>query len=169
MLVGGCVALDEGGLPWAPVVDALRGLVRSVEPQVLEALVGIAGEELGQLLVLTYRTDELGRGHPLRPLLGELGRSERVDRVDLYRLGRSEMSALIDAILEASAPAGLVEDIFVRSDGNPFYAEELLAAWRQSEHVGERPGLPGSLRDTLLARVERLSGPCGPRPENSAA
>ncbi len=229
VLVGGCVALDEGGLPWAPVVDALRGLVRSVEPQALDALIGIAGAELGRLLpelgrprgepeqmhvpdsvaaqtrllellldmfgrlsreaplvlvfedmhwadrasrdlvaflarrlrserlllVLTYRSDELGRGHRLRPLLAELGRSERVDRIDVRPFDRVELSSQLDAILQAPAPAGLVDDIFVRSDGNPFYAEELLAAWRQSEHAG----LPGSLRDTLLARVERLSGP----------
>ncbi|GIH02253.1 LuxR family transcriptional regulator [Rhizocola hellebori] len=224
VLVGGCVALDEGGLPWAPVVDSLRGLVRSVEPAELDALLGVARDEVGRLLpelghpraepspdsaaaqarllellldlfgrlgseaplvlvledlhwadrasrdlvaflarrlrderlllVLTYRSDDLGRGHPLRPLLAELGRSERVDRVGLRPFERAELSALLDAILQTPAPAELADDIFVRSDGNPFYAEELLAAWRRSEH----PGLPGSLRDTLLTRVERLSG-----------
>jgi hypothetical protein len=48
VLVGGCVACDEGGtLPWAPVVELLARAVRSVEPQVLDALVGIARDELG--------------------------------------------------------------------------------------------------------------------------
>jgi hypothetical protein len=36
-----------------------------------------------------------------------------------------------------------------RAEGNPFYAEELLAA-------GETTSLPGELRGLLLARVERL-------------
>jgi DNA-binding CsgD family transcriptional regulator/tetratricopeptide (TPR) repeat protein len=225
VLAGGCVALDEGGLPWAPVVEILRGLARSVEPQVLDALIGIARDELGRLLpelgrpraepapeggaaqarllevlldlfgrlgretplvlvfedlhwadrasrdlvaflarrlrderllvVLTYRTDELGRRHPLRPLLAELGRGDRIERIDLRPFGRAELSTQLGAILDAAAPAGLVDEILTRSDGNPFYAEELLAGWRRGEHAG----LPGSLRDTLLSRVERLSGP----------
>jgi DNA-binding SARP family transcriptional activator len=225
VLVGRCVALDEGGLPWAPVVDALRELVRSVEPPVLDALIGTATDDLGRLLpdlgrpgtgpapeggtaqarllellldlfgrlgretplvlvfedlhwadrasrdlvaflarrlrgerlllVLTYRTDELGRRHPLRPLLAELGRTDRVQRIDLRPFGRAELAAQLDAILAAPAPAALVDEILVRSDGNAFYAEELLAAWRRGEHAG----LPGSLQDTLLTRVERLSGP----------
>jgi predicted ATPase len=37
----------------------------------------------GLLLVLTYRTDELHRGHRLRPFLAGLDRSGRADRLEL--------------------------------------------------------------------------------------
>lgn len=45
------------------------------------------------LLVLTYRTDELHRRHPLRPFLAELERSEQVERLDVDRFDRVELAA----------------------------------------------------------------------------
>ena len=44
----------------------------------------------------------------------------------------------------------LVADVFSRSDGNPFFAEELLAASRQGR---AGPRLPPTLREILLAHV----------------
>jgi predicted ATPase len=44
------------------------------------------------LIVLTYRTDELHRRHPLRSLLSELERLEHVRTLDLAPLGRTELS-----------------------------------------------------------------------------
>jgi len=35
------------------------------------------------LIIVTFRSDELHRAHPLRPLLAELGRIEWVDRIEL--------------------------------------------------------------------------------------
>src|SRR5215218_4991730 len=107
----------------------------------------------GVALVLTYRSDELHRRHPLRPFLAELDRSGRAERLELDRLGRRELAELLAAILEEPAAPALVAEILGRSEGNPFFAEELLAA-----HLdGTR--LPSALRDVVLARVEALSEP----------
>jgi predicted ATPase len=46
----------------------------------------------GLLIVVTYRSDELHRTHPLRPLLAELGRVGWVARLELDRLNRSDTS-----------------------------------------------------------------------------
>jgi len=91
VLVGGCVALDEGGLPWAPVVDALRGLVRSVEPRVLDALIGIARDELGRLL------PELGRPRPEPAPEGGAAQARLLELLlDLFgRLGRDTPLVLV--------------------------------------------------------------------------
>jgi predicted ATPase len=51
------------------------------------------------LLVVTFRTDELDRSHPLRPLLAELGRMERVTRIELPRLSRGQVEAQLEGIL----------------------------------------------------------------------
>ena len=103
-------------------------------------------------VLTTYRPDELHRGHPLRPFIAELERSARADRIDLVPLDRSEVAQQLEAIV-GRAPAGdVVERIFDRCEGNPFYAEELLA----SADSGDRQ-LPGSLREALLLRIERLS------------
>ena len=105
----------------------------------------------GVALVLTYRSHELHRRHPLRPFLAELDRSGRAERLELERLGRRDLAELLAGILEAPAPPALIGEILARSEGNPFFAEELLAA-----HL-EGSRLPLALRDLVLARVEALS------------
>ncbi|NVI87127.1 AAA family ATPase [Actinomadura sp. BRA 177] len=103
------------------------------------------------LIVLTYRTDELHRTHPLRQLLAGLGRLERVRRVEIGKLSRAEVSALVTELLGQAPQPGLVERIEARSEGNPLFIETLLQD--DGELVCE---LPESLRDLLLAGVQRL-------------
>ena len=80
------------------------------------------------MLLLTYRTDELHRRHPLRPLLSELERLERARRIDLAPFDRDELSEALTDILGAQPEGPLLERLFARSEGNPLYTEELLAA-----------------------------------------
>src|SRR5215831_6826476 len=108
----------------------------------------------GVALLLTYRSDELHRRHPLRAFLAELDRSGRAERLELGRLGRRELGELLAGILGEPAPTAVAGEILARSEGNPFFAEELLAAW--GEGVGGSAELPEALRDLLLARVEAL-------------
>lgn len=102
------------------------------------------------LIVVTYRTDELHRTHPLRPLLAELGRVEWVTRTELRRLTRREAVALAAGILEREPSAVDMDLIYARSEGNPLFVEALL------NEAGAGEALPESLRDLLLASVERL-------------
>jgi DNA-binding CsgD family transcriptional regulator len=105
------------------------------------------------LLVGTFRSDELPRLHPLRRLLGELARNRRVQRLELPRFTRAELAEQLAALLGADPPARAVDDIYARSGGNPFFAEQLLRAG-----AGRGPGdLPSSLREVLLTRVVRLA------------
>ena len=253
VLVGGCVELGGEGLPFAPLIEALRGFVRDLDEPELAQLVpgrtrvelarllpelgpggpGSAGtadgglwtagstrspgpvgsptggpgaglgseqgrlfelllvllERLGSerpavlvvedlhwadrstrdllaflvrnlrhgrlLLVMTYRSDELHRRHPLRPFLAELDRGRRAERLELARFGRDEVAAQLAGILGAPAPPELTERIHARSDGNAFFVEELAA----TAAAGADGELPPSLRDTLLARIELLAEP----------
>ncbi|MFF9264700.1 helix-turn-helix transcriptional regulator [Streptomyces longwoodensis] len=107
----------------------------------------------GRLVVLgTYRSDDIHRRHPLRPLLAELDRLRTVHRIDLGRFTRAEVERQIAGILAADPDPAQVDAIFERSDGNAFFVEELAVAARQ----GCRTGLTDSLRDLLLVRVEAL-------------
>ncbi len=101
------------------------------------------------LCLVTYRSDELERAHPLRRSLAELDRVAWTCRMELPRLTRRAVSSLVGAIAGVEPVASLVAEIYRRSEGNPFFAEVLLD--RQ-----DQPGLPESLRDLLLARVARL-------------
>jgi DNA-binding CsgD family transcriptional regulator/tetratricopeptide (TPR) repeat protein len=100
-------------------------------------------------LVITYRSDEVRRGHPLRPFVLELEHSGRATRIELGPFTRSQVREQVSAILDESPSPSLVDGLLDRSEGNPFFTEELLAGAHKS---GQE--LPDSLRDTLLARVE---------------
>ncbi|TDD95419.1 helix-turn-helix transcriptional regulator [Actinomadura rubrisoli] len=103
------------------------------------------------LIVMTYRVDELHRTHPLRPLLAGLERVERVRRLELARLERADVDALVTEILGQAPPPGLIDRIAARSEGNPLFVEALL-----DDDGTLACELPESLRDLLLAGVQRL-------------
>ncbi|MGW2311127.1 helix-turn-helix transcriptional regulator [Actinomadura luteofluorescens] len=103
------------------------------------------------LVVLTYRSDELHRTHPLRQLLAGLERLERVRRTEIGRLARADVAALVTELLGQTPPPGLVERIEARSEGNPLFIEALL-----DDDGTLACELPESLRDLLLAGVQRL-------------
>ncbi|MFE0808257.1 AAA family ATPase [Streptomyces sp. NPDC058848] len=108
----------------------------------------------GRLVVLaTYRSDDIHRRHPLRPLLAELDRLRTVRRIELGRFTRDEVGRQIAGILAYEPDPLQVDEIFERSDGNAFFVEELAVA----AHEGCCTGLTDSLRDLLLVRVEALS------------
>jgi DNA-binding CsgD family transcriptional regulator len=226
VLIGGCIELGEEGVPFAPVVQALRTVLRGIEPEMARRWVGhshtdlarllpelggpppsdgqAVGPELtsaqgrlfellldllervaverptvlvvedlhwadqstrdllgflvrglrrpGLLLVLTYRADELHRRHPLRPFLAELERIGWVERLVLERFDRAEVIAQLTGILGEPPEADLVDDVFERGQGNPFFTEELMAA----SAAGLGGQLAPTLRDTLMARIETL-------------
>jgi DNA-binding CsgD family transcriptional regulator/tetratricopeptide (TPR) repeat protein len=102
------------------------------------------------LLVGSFRSDELDRLHPLRRLLAELARNRRVVRLDLPRFSRGELAELLAGLLGDQPPVRLLDDVYARSQGNPFFAEELLLA------DGDPGVLPPSLQEVLLTRVVRL-------------
>ena len=79
-------------------------------------------------IVATFRTDELHRRHPLTGWLAEAERQPRVERIDLARFERDELVELIGMIAGDQLGPSLVESIARRSDGNAFFAEELVAA-----------------------------------------
>lgn len=127
-------------LHWADAStrDLVSFLVRSTTTERL-ALIG------------TYRSDDLHRRHPLRPLLTELDRSPRVQRVTLAPFSRAEFADHVASIAGELPEARVFEELYERSEGNAFLAEELLAG---SSGPGD---LPESVRDAMLVRLERLS------------
>ncbi|WP_460093162.1 helix-turn-helix transcriptional regulator [Streptomyces mexicanus] len=110
----------------------------------------------GRLVVLaSYRSDDIHRRHPLRPLLAELDRLRTVQRIELARFTRQEVGRQVAGILAAEPDPAQVDEIFERSDGNAFFVEELAVA----AHEGCCADLSDSLRDLLLVRVEALPEP----------
>lgn len=101
------------------------------------------------LMVLTYRSDELHRQHPLRPVLAELGRLDGVLRLDLPRLTRDEVAAQMAGILGRAPEFARVGKVFERSEGIPLFVEALV-------ECGGDSSFPDSLHDLMIGAVEQL-------------
>ena len=131
------------------VVEDLHWADRST----LELLAFLARRLRGEriLVIATYRSDEVDRHERLRRFLAELATASCAQRLELDRLTRAQTREQLAGILGDVPPAPLLDAVFARSEGNPFFAEELVAA---AQEGGE--GLPATLRDMLLARIHAL-------------
>ena len=109
------------------------------------------GDELPLLLVVTLRTDELDPDHEIWHWLAKLGHECPVERVELSRLTRAEHDALLAALIGRPPDPVLAERVWRRSEGNPLFAEELLAT-----SSGTDDELPATVRDTTLSRLAAL-------------
>jgi DNA-binding CsgD family transcriptional regulator/tetratricopeptide (TPR) repeat protein len=101
------------------------------------------------LIVMTYRSDDLHRQHPLRPVLAELGRVSGVHRLDLPRLSRDEVAEQMTGILGEVPEYAKVEKVYERSEGIPLFVEAMLEG-------GADCSFPESMQDLILNSVERL-------------
>jgi DNA-binding NarL/FixJ family response regulator len=100
-------------------------------------------------VVICYRTEEIGRRHPLRTARARLRRGGFAREVDVPPLPDPDVRALIHQLEPGVEPA-LAADVVARADGIPFYAEQLVAGH------GAGVAVPESLRDAVAMRLERL-------------
>jgi DNA-binding CsgD family transcriptional regulator len=132
--------------PLVLVVEDLHWADRSTR----ELLALLAHQLQGPiLLVLTLRTDESPRDPGLVRFTAELGRNAH-DRVVLEPLTREEQAHQISDILGVPPTRSLLDQVYARAEGNPFFAEELLALRGSGE-------LPPTVRDLLMARLDSLA------------
>lgn len=126
-------------LHWADASsrDVLRFLVSRLRDQHL-------------LVVASYRTDDLHRRHPWRPVATELSRHPRVERLDLSPFTDDELREFTTALSGTPLTESTLRRVIDRSEGNAYFAEELLEAGAEADE------LPWSLADVLRARLELL-------------
>ena len=136
----------------------------------LELLPALAAACASQplLLVGVYRSDEIARGHPLRRMRLDLRRRGRLHEIALEPLDQAETALLAAQALGGSPSPALAATLHHRTQGLPFFIEELAAALAAAGRV--RPGpagvelagphsqlVPDTVRDAVLLRAERLS------------
>ncbi|MGK2850561.1 MAG: helix-turn-helix transcriptional regulator [Candidatus Limnocylindrales bacterium] len=139
--------------PTVVIVEDLHWVDRSTRDLLTFGVRNLDRERL--LLVLSVRTDDLGLGHPVATWLAGLERDARTSRFDLARFTRDDVRALVAAILGHAPDEAQVERIHSRSDGNPYFVEELVAV----EQRGRGEPLPRTLVETLAQQIARLPEP----------
>jgi predicted ATPase len=135
--------LDLLGSAGRPVVAVIED-AHWADEATLDLLVYL-GRRVGDtaaVLLVTYRDDEVGPGHPLRTVVGDLATARWVHRLSVPALSREAVAAL-------AGPRGVdAERLHRVTGGNPFFVTEVL----------DTPGgeVPPTVRDAVLARAARL-------------
>ena len=86
----------------------------------------------GVLIIVTYRSCELRRGHPFCALLPRLSRLGWVQRAELPGLGRDESAELVGHLLGGAPGLPLADRVYRRAEGIPLLIEELVGAGRDA-------------------------------------
>ena len=140
--------LAEAG-PVVLVIEDMHWADQSTR-DLLAFLIRNQGSLDGVLIVVTYRSDDLHRTHPLRPLLAELGRVNWVTRMVLARLTRQDTGQLVAQITGREPGENLLTAVHRRAEGIPLFVEALVG------HGEPDADLPESLHDLLMAGLRRL-------------
>src|SRR6266567_5709407 len=120
------------------------------------------------LLVGAYRDSELDRNPAFTRTVAELSRQRMLTTVVLKPLSCQEIEALALHLLGSPLSSGVVSLLYAHSEGNPFFAEELLRGWIETGALIQEQNqwvavgsieqtLPPSIATALRQRFARLS------------
>jgi ATP/maltotriose-dependent transcriptional regulator MalT len=133
------LAVDDVHLADRPTLDLLAFLVSNLRAT-------------RTLVVMTWCSEKLPGTADLRPWVAGLAGDAGVTRVDLAPLTRDELTALLADACGGGLDESVATACWVRSEGNPFVAVELLGPAR----IDPRCPLPATLADLMLARLDAL-------------
>lgn len=87
------------------------------------------------LLLGTYRDVDLEVNRPFAETLERLTRQRLATRVVLRRMPRADVAQLLARLGAPDPPPALVDAIYQRTEGNPFFVEELFRHLAQEGHL----------------------------------
>jgi class 3 adenylate cyclase/tetratricopeptide (TPR) repeat protein len=142
------LVLDD--LHWAdaPTLLLLRHVVRATEGTPL-------------LILGTYRETEVDEAHPLAGALAELRRARTLQTLRLQGLDEQEVAAMISSQSGRTPPTSVARAIVERTQGNPFFVEELLReVAAEADFTEALTRIPDTVKDLLVRRLRRLDDGC---------
>jgi ABC-type transport system substrate-binding protein/class 3 adenylate cyclase len=121
------------------------------------------------LMILMLMRNERDRGSWKLRIKAEMDFHHRFMDIHLQRLSEADSITLVKHLLGSEAlPDEILKPILTRSEGNPFYLEEVVRhmieegmivqddeGWHVTEAMSEI-GIPDTLQGVLLARIDRL-------------
>lgn len=145
----------------APVVLVLDDIHWAAKPTLLLLRHLVRQRAASRLLVLaTYRDTDLGRGHPLSEILGDLRREPDVERVALHGLTEAEVVDLVSTAAGHQlddAGVAFARAVHAETEGNPFFVGQVL------RHLVETGGVFVEDGRWVVSRVDRVGIPEGIR------
>jgi tetratricopeptide (TPR) repeat protein len=118
------------------------------------------------LLLMTYRSDEVDQ--QLRHFIADLVRRRLTSEIALAPLTMAETDVMVRAICRLQRPVrrDVLETLYSRTEGNPFFIEEILNASvsAKAQLLGEGPDvplvdalmIPGTVQDAVHRQASKL-------------
>jgi predicted ATPase len=127
--------------PAAVLLDDLQWADETTLADVLPVLARTLARE--RVLVLgAYRSDEVPRGHPIRRLRRDLRRCGRLRELALGPLDKAATTELVADVLGDMPSPALASLVFERTQGSPFFVEELVDALVSGRRLQPSPRGP---------------------------
>jgi DNA-binding CsgD family transcriptional regulator/tetratricopeptide (TPR) repeat protein len=123
-----------------------------------------AGRRDALTLVVTCRGDEVPLDAQVAGWLAHVRGSGGVEEIVLGPLSRAEVAEQIAGLVGGPPPGRLVDDLYARAEGNPFFTEQLAAAALAGPAGGglaSPAGLPARLAELLAARAAGCGADAG--------
>ncbi len=124
--------------------------------------------ELPVMIIGTFRDYELDSSGPLAQMLDDCTRLHLLERLDLQGLSPASVSEMIRTLSGQEPPTSLVHAIYSRTEGNPFFVEELYKHLKERGRLFDSSGrfrpafrpedldVPQSVRLIIERRLARL-------------
>jgi DNA-binding CsgD family transcriptional regulator/tetratricopeptide (TPR) repeat protein len=120
-----------------------------------------AGRRGAVTVVATCRSDEAPLAAQVADWLAQMRGAAGVEEIRLGPLSRPEVGQLAAALAGGPAPTQVIDELYARAEGNPFFTEQLVAAGLPGAYdsgSGVATGLPDRLAELLTARAGRCAG-----------
>jgi ATP/maltotriose-dependent transcriptional regulator MalT len=120
------------------------------------------------LIVASYRSDEVTRKHKITRLKSDLRRKQILNEIIVQPFDFDETHSFISKLLNKTPSSDLTNILFARTQGIPFYIEELTGALVESGNIdgsnveanllnNDDVPIPESIKDTILQHLNFLS------------
>jgi DNA-binding CsgD family transcriptional regulator/tetratricopeptide (TPR) repeat protein len=106
-------------------------------------------------VVVTCRSDEVSLDAAAADWLTHVRRDAGVQEIRPGPLSHAEVVEQVTVLTGEAPPGGLVDEVYARAEGHPFFTEQLVAAVTDSEQIAPPAALPARLAELLVGRTAR--------------
>ena len=131
-----------------------------------------SGRKAPLLILGTYREAEVAPGDALVEMLADLRRDRAFEKLSLLGLDEEDAGALIGERAGRDAPPAFIRAVHERTEGNPFFTEEVLRYLAETGAIHQSDGrlttklavaqlgIPEGVKEVVGHRLARLSEEC---------
>ena len=120
-----------------------------------------AGHRGAVTVVVTCRSDEAPLQAHVADWLAQVRAAAGMEEITLGPLSRAEVAEQVAALASGPVPPEVVDELYARAEGNPFFTEQLVAAaptGPDGDTLSVPAWLPARLAELLAARAGRCAG-----------